>query len=317
MSGDMNGNDLSLISPLGLTLRVQSFYTNDFIPIVILLIEAIVVVALALFVCSKRDSGEGVLPARKGRSRASRFLQGEFGLAWRLTRGGFIGWSLGMLLIGLSYGSVIKNIDQFISSNEMFSKLLNASGSGSVQDSYTAMVICIGAMLASVPIVLTVSKLRAEEKRGRLEQILSKSVSRFKLLGSYVVIAAGESIVLLVIQAIGYYIAAPSLGIGVLLGASFVYLPALLTMLGITALLVGFAPKLSSVIWAVFGYAFMVFYFGKLFDLPEWVFKISPFSNIPQLPEQAMAWLPLGLLTVVAAAFTALGIAGYRRRDVG
>jgi ABC-2 type transport system permease protein len=101
------------------------------------------------------------------------------------------------------------------------------------------------------------------------------------------------------------------------LGASLAYFPALLAMIGISALLVGSFPKLAGAVWAVFGYAFMAFYFGKLFGMPDWVFKISPFGSIPQLPAQEMNWLPLALTTAIAAVMAALGIAGFKRRDVG
>ncbi|MDR3310923.1 MAG: hypothetical protein LBS90_06205 [Oscillospiraceae bacterium] len=317
MSGDMNGNALSAVSPMGLGLKVQPFWLNGFAPVVILLTEAAVVAAAALAVCANRDLGGGIIPARKGKARASRFLRGEFGLAWRLSRGTIFAWSAGIFALGATYGAAAGTIDQFAAGNEMFSKMLASAGAASVADSYTAMVFAIGALLCSVPVINIAGKIRAEEKRGRLEQILAKSVPRERMFLSYIALAFVTSLATLALMAIGFYIAAGGMKPGALLTAAFEYLPALWLMLGLTVLLAGAVPKLAGLIWAVFAYAFAVFYFGKLLRLPELAAKLSPFGYIPQLPSQEFALVPLLVPALLAVAVCAAGVAGFGRRDVG
>lgn len=319
--GDMSGSGLSVISPIGLGLRVSAFYEDSFVPVAILLIEATVIGVAALAVCAGRDLGEGVIPARKGRAHASRFLRGEFGLAWRLSRGVLFAWGAAALAIGVTYGSVIGEIDTFISGNELYEQILEASGSGnSMADNYTAMVFSVGSLLASVPVINLVNKIRSEEKHGRLEQIFAKAVPREKTLLSYIVLAFIESFVFLILMALGFFIPAQSTGgegLTALMEAALSYLPALWLMLGLCVLLIGLLPKLTSLVWAVFAYSFAMLYFGRLLDLPEWTWKLSPFGSIPQLPVQKFTAAPLIILTVLAAAFTAAGVMGFRRRDVG
>jgi ABC-2 type transport system permease protein len=317
ISGDMNGNALSYLSPLGLALKTRPFYDDAVVPMAALMIEAAVAAALAFAVCSRRDSGEGVLPARKGRTHASPLLRGEFGLAVRLTRGSFLAWGASMLVIGAVFGSIVGTIGDFAANNAVISQMLEAAGAASITDSYTAMVFSLGALIAAIPILLTIFKLRGEEKRGRLEQVLAKSVSRQEAFGAYIALAVIQSAVFLLFIALGYSVSAPNQDAAILLQAAFVYLPALWLMLGLSAALVGLAPKLAGLAWVVFAYSFVMFYFRKLFDLPEWVFKLSPFGNVPQIPAQERSTLPLVLLLAIAAGLTALGIAGFKRRDVG
>ncbi len=56
---------------------------------------------------------------------------------------------------------------------------------------------------------------------------------------------------------------------------------------------------------------------GPALDLPQPVMDISPFTHLPKLPGAAgMEWGPVVLLTAVAAALVAGGLAALRRRDM-
>ena len=69
-------------------------------------------------------------------------------------------------------------------------------------------------------------------------------------------------------------------------------------------------------------------YLGSLFDIPEWVGKLSPFGHIPVLPKveglgatatyeiSAGELATLVVMTVLAAILSVLGFIGYRNRDM-
>jgi ABC-2 type transport system permease protein len=180
------------------------------------------------------------------------------------------------------------------------------------------MIYIVMSMVASVPIVLTAIRIHGEEKSGRLEQILAKSAGRVKLYGSFIVIAVIESIIMEFLLSIGLWAASGGeLSLGPLLKTGFSYLPAIWVMAGLAVLLVGSLPKLTAVVWAVFGYTFIVMYFGRIMDVPEWAVRITPFGNIPQLPVQEFTIVPLIALTLIAVVFTALGVWRFKERDVG
>lgn len=316
--GDVSGNALSFLSPLGLGLKVEAFYSNKFTPVIILLLEGVVLSLVALTVCAVRDHGAGILPAKKGRVSASRFLRSPLGYAWRVSSGMALGWAVGLFLLGASYGSVCTELDAFVEGNEMMQKILGESGGNVLLDNYVAMIFMVMSMVASVPIVLTALKIHSEEKRGRLEQIFARFVPRRKLYGSFIMISVIESVIMELLLTIGLWGASGGeLEFGALLKTGFCYLPAIWAMSGIAVLLVGFLPKLTALVWALFGYTFLVMYFGKIMEVPEWASRIMPFGNIPQLPVQEFTIVPLIVLTLIAAAFTALGVWRFKERDIG
>jgi len=320
--GDMHDNFMSYISTMGLGLKVEAFYSNNFIPIIILFVKALIIAVLAMWVNSVRDIGAGIFPARKGKKHASKFLQTPIGFAWRLTSGSFWAWAIGIFALGASYGSVAGELDQFVEGNDMIKQMLQASGGTSaIADSYVAMIICMIAMLVSVPLINCINRLRTEEKRGRLEPIIATSVPRKTIFGSFILIAALKSIALMFFGAIGLYLAAYSSGLvafGVLMKAAFVYLPALFVMFSFAVFLVGLLPKFKYLVWVLFGYSFIIFYFGKMFvdKIPEFALKLSPFSNIPELPVQQFSATPLIILCIISIIFTIIGVMGFEKRDI-
>jgi ABC-2 type transport system permease protein len=318
--GDMNDNIFSYISPMGLGLKVEAFYSNNFLPIVILFIEALVIAAIALWVNARRDTGMGVFPARKGKAHASRALKTPLGFAWRLLRGGFIAWAIGIFAIGASYGSVVGELDNFVEGNEAIRQMLEGTGgAATLVDAFVAMLSCITALLICIPLISSISRLQTEEKRGRLEPIMATSVSRKTIFGCFILIAALEAIALTFLGVLGLYAAASSTGLiafGTLTKAAFAYLPALFVMIGLATFFVGLLPKLKSLVWLLFGYSFIMFYFGRLFKVPEIAIKLTPFGNIPQLPIEQFSVLPLVVLCVIAIGLTVGGVLGFERRDI-
>jgi ABC-2 type transport system permease protein len=318
--GDMNNNLLSYISPMGLGLKVEAFYSNHLMPVIALFAQAVVAAAVALWVNARRDTGAGVFPARKGKAYASKFLQTPVGFAWRLSRGGFFAWGIGIFALSASYGSVVGELDNFVESNEGIKQILEGSGgASSLVDAYIAMLSCMISLLVSIPLINCINRLRTEEKRGRLESVVATSVSRKSLFGSFILVAALEAVVLTLLGAFGLYAAASSselINFGTLIKALFAYLPVLLVMIALSAFFVGLLPKLKSLVWLLFGYSFLMFYFGRLFKVPEIAVKLSPFGNIPQLPIQEFSAQPLVILCIIATGLCLIGIMGFGKRDV-
>jgi ABC-2 type transport system permease protein len=315
--GDVRGNVVSDISPLGLGLKVEAFYRNDMAPVLIIVAEGVLLSVIALAICSVRDYGTGIIPARKGRANASRLLRSPLGFAWRVSTGTVLGWSAGLFLLGASFGSVCADINSFVENNEMMRDIIGAGGGNALLDGYVAMIFALMSIAVSVPAVLTVMKIRSEEKRGRLDQIFGRAVPRLKLYGAFIVVAIMESVVMEFLLAAGLAAAGGELALPALLKAGFSYLPATWVMTGVAVLLVGAVPKLSALVWAALGYSFVALYMGRVMDVPELIVKITPFGSIPQLPVQEFTAVPLIALTVTAAALAALGLWRFRERDIG
>jgi ABC-2 type transport system permease protein len=55
---------------------------------------------------------------------------------------------------------------------------------------------------------------------------------------------------------------------------------------------------------------------GPTFNLPDWMLDISPLRHVPNVTAASPDWAGLAWLFGFAALFSAIGFAGYRRRDI-
>ncbi|HVT78715.1 MAG TPA: hypothetical protein VHD87_16870, partial [Acidimicrobiales bacterium] len=99
--------------------------------------------------------------------------------------------------------------------------------------------------------------------------------------------------------------------------ASLAFVPAVWVLVGITAFLVGVAPRATAAAWGALAACFVVGFFGQLLKLSNAVQDLSPFQHVPAYPATALSPGPLLALAAIASALTLAGLAGLRRRDIG
>jgi ABC-2 type transport system permease protein len=98
--------------------------------------------------------------------------------------------------------------------------------------------------------------------------------------------------------------------------AALVQLPAAWVLVGITVAAFGLTPRLAAVGWIALTVFLLLGEFGGLFGLDQWVMDLSPFAHTPRLPGVPVSAAPLVVLTILAAALGAGGLAALRRRDI-
>ena len=294
--------------------------------VVVLMSAAVAAAAYALNAI--RDVDRGFIAVRPGRKTAPWYLKSSFGVSFRLLRNSTIWWFLGVFAIAASYGSILgsEDFNNFVATNEFYGQIIGSSPDYSTEELFVSMISFIMAFIAVVPVLLAALKLRGEEKDGRAEHILSRSVSRTKFLCGYITLAYISSVLMQFGTAIGVYSSSaavlannPDINVtlGFLMKANLVYLPAMWIMIGITVLLIGFFPKATGAIWGYYGFAFFLIFMGRLPDLmPEWLLVISPFTFVPELPVEEINFATLAIMSIIALALTIAGFIGYRRRDV-
>ncbi|MBO0992841.1 ABC transporter permease [Bacillus sp. SD088] len=319
--GDVSNETLSLFSPLGWATRTEAFTSNLWWPVLFMLGLSIILFILAHYLHAIRDVEAGFFPAKPGRKHASIFLQSPAGLALRLQRTGTIAWAVGMLVMGVSYGSVFGDLESFFEGNEVFEQLLAEKEGYTLTEQFIPMLMIVMSLLSTVPPLMAMLKLNREEKKNRLEHLLSRAVSRTNVMASYLIIALVNGFIMLSLTAIGLWAAGNAVmeegfKFATIYGAALVYFPALCVMIGLSVLLIGFLPKLTSFIWGYVIYSFLILYLGGLFDLPNWLGKLSPYGYIPQLPVEEMKWWPICMLTLLALILMFCGLIGYKKRDM-
>ncbi|WP_227394821.1 ABC transporter permease [Jeotgalibacillus aurantiacus] len=320
-AGDVNNDTLSWFSPLGWPLKTQVFVDDTWVPLIPLLAGAVVLTLIAFSVMASRDIGTGLIPSRPGRNHARKALLSPFGLTMHLQKTSIITWGVALLAIGLSYGSVIGDLETFFSSSELLSGAVDQSSGFSLTEQFISMLMSIMSMIAAVPALLFLFKLKGEEKKGRTETVYARAVSRYALFGSYFLVALIFGTVMMLLAIFGLWSAAAAtmedpISFGSLAKAGLVYVPAIWVMIGFGALLFGFKPGLTGLAWVYLGYAFFAVYLGGLLQFPEWVNRLSPFGFIPEVPMEEINVLTLVLLVLTAGLLAAVGFTTYRNRDL-
>ena len=189
-------------------------------------------------------------------------------------------------------------------------------------DAFLATAMALMALLASAYAVQAVLRLRSEETGSLAEPLLATQVGRVGWAASHLVFAVVGPAVLM---AVGGVAVGLMHGLRVHdLGGEFprvfwsalVQLPAVWVLAGLTVLLFGSAPRLAAAAWGALGLFLLLGELGPLLKLKQWAMDISPFTHVPKLPGAAMRTMPVVWLVVVAAALMAIGLAGFRRRDL-
>jgi ABC-2 type transport system permease protein len=319
--GDVNENALIWFSPVGWAQATHPVGDPRWWPLLLPVVATVVLVVVALRLGSLRDVGAGLVAERRGPATASARLGSGFGLAMRIQRGMLISWVAGIAALGLTYGSLTKGVEDLARNNPTLEKFFEAAGQGSLVDSFLATMLLVLALLTGAYATASASRLSAEEAAGRLEPLLATGLSRTRwmleslaatLLGSIAVLYAGG---LGLGTSYGISVGDPGEALR-LAGQQLVYLPAVLLLAALAALLHGWAPGWGKVVWVVLAVWFVLDYLGGLLHVPDWLVKSSPFAHIPEVPVAALTWTAPLVITALCLLLVAAGVAGFRRRDI-
>lgn len=319
--GDIQDNQvLTVISPLGLVLRTETFVRNYWWPVAVILIIAAAVAVLAFYLAGIRDLNRGLLPERPGRRHGSFLMNSPNGLAVKLLRSSLIIWALTMFILAAMYGSVFGDLDSFLDGNEML-KAVFQNSQYSAAEQFMALLMVIMSLIGAIPVLNFIGKVSAEEKRGHMENVIGKSVSRYRQMTAYLIPAVAASLLFQLLSALGFWSVGsmvldttPSLK--VFLTSAALYLPPIWVMIGLSVMLTAYLPGRTYIIYIYLAYTFFAVYLGTIAGLPDWTTKITPFGYIPQYPIEEIKAAPLVVQTIIAAVLIAAGMIGYRRRDV-
>lgn len=319
--GDIKSNILSYISPLGLVVKSEVYVNNYWWPVLILALVSAIMFMISLYLNSIRDLASGFLPTKQGRKKASRFLTSPLGLALRLQRTSIISWIVGMFIVGVSYGSLLGDLEGFLKNSELIQQMIPEVDGMSLTDRFVTMLITIISVIGTIPGLMFLLKLRAEEKKTRTSQLLSTSVSRNRLLGSYTIIGFVAIPIIQFASIWGLWTAAgfvmeDVVSFDMLFEAAFVNIPAMWVFLGLAILLIGWLPRLSSLTWGYLVYSFFIEYLGPMLKLPDYLLKISPFAHTPNIPADELDISVLVIMAIIVLILAVVGFIGYNRRDI-
>ena len=313
----------SWLSPYGWGQQVRPYAEDNWWIAGLFVGLALVLVVVAFRLADRRDVGLGMVPPRRGPAHATASLTTPFGLAWRLQRGVLAVWAVGLTVFGAVFGSVGDSVETYVAENQSAREMLAVLlPDAEIVDLYYALTMAIIGLAAGGYVVQALLRMRAEEASGRVEPLLATAVGRHRWFASHVVIvAAGAAVTLLasgVAAALAYGAASGDLATGLgLVQAAAVQLPATLALGGFVVAAFGLLPRRAGpVTWFALAAALVMSQLGKLFELPQWLLDVSPYTHVPLVPAEPLTATPVLWLTTAAIALGAVGFAAFRRRDL-
>lgn len=326
-AGDMQergGSALSWFSPIAWAQQMRAFVDLRWWPLLLSVAATVVALAVAAFLASRRDFGSGLIAGRPGPVDASTALRSPLALAWRQQRGALLWSALGMGLMWFGAGTMMSTLNDMVAdlvdTNPVLGAIFGTDPSAFTTGFLGIMALYIAVCTAAYAIVMG-QRAKAEETSGRLELTLSTPAGRVRWLGAQLVVTIVGTLIVLAVSVFGMWAGAelvgvddPTLGDFALVYAS--YAPAVLVFAGLTAALYGWLPGATAAGWLLLAFGFVVGFFGAAFEVPEWVQGISPFHWVPEAFGDDFGTSGPIWLTLAAAALLALGLWGFRRRDL-
>lgn len=324
---NVGGGDtvLKWISPMAWQRVTRPFAGNYGWSLIYFTALAAVPIVISYVLSIRRDLGAGVLPSRPGPSQAAPNFSSTPALAWKLHNRSFFVWMICILLYIIVFSAFSPGLAQ---SDGMSGWLTSLGGTHwTIQGDLGYVFISITTYLASLAVagyaMSSVLLIKSEESEGRVELLVDKQVSRTGWMSSHLAVAALCSAGLLLATGIaggltyGFVTSDLSNGFWSIFLMNVSKIPPVWVLLGLTALLYGLWPRITSLSWVAW-LAFILLELGWEAQVVDWsLLQISPFSyvhytiDITNLP-----LFSLVCLVCISVLMTGIGLLGFRNRDI-
>lgn len=298
-------------------------YAGDRLPVLLLpALLTVALLALAVALESRRDLGAGLRPAAPGPAHATPALSSAAGLAWRLQRGSIGVWVVGLLVFGAVVGMLSSTFDTALKDDAAVAERIRAMGRG-IADLKSAFYVAMLGIIVTLVVAFALQclgRLRREELDGHAEVMLATATRRTAFAWSPLGLALGvPSLVMAAcaaLCALPQGVAEDVSIVGRVVGGGLALLPGVWLVVGLAMTVVGWVPRLAVLPWLVVAWSMLVNWLGGILKLPEAALNATPFAQLPKIPGEPMAWPPVLIESLVAVLLVALGLVGYRRRDI-
>lgn len=308
------------INPLGWMTETRPATADHWWPLLGALAFTTLCLAAAFVLQARRDYGQAALAPRPGPDRGR--IRSSWRLALRLNREAVLTWTGAFVALGLVYGYLATSIEGILRQDTAVRAIL-AAGAATPDDLTSAFIVTIlrlVGIIAAVPGVQILLKLRSEELDGRLEPVLAGALHRARYLAAHAALALAAPAVFVLLAGLLIAALAAGAGIGVSFGSTVLQaaatIPAVWTVVALAVAVVGARPHVSLAAWVGVFASFALTVLGPTFKLPDPYLAISPFWHVPGVSAGGAGWGGLAWITLVTALFLMVGFAGFRRRDL-
>lgn len=319
---------LKAITPFGWVDNIRPIYDPQVIWVIPLIVGICISATLAVWLAGRRDVGASIIPEPDTAKPRFLFMKGPLSLYVRLTKGVFLGWTLGVCALTFLMASIAKIANEAVAGSQDLSEVIGRIAGGDTHTSMTAAFLGMGGLLVATILIAmvagTIGQLRNDEAKGLLDNFLVRKMSRTKFLihraafiGVMVTLiyTIANTITLLVAQAQGIRVTAQEIMIDNLNGLGPVFL-----VLGLGLALFAILPRLASaVLYALLAWSFIVQMVSSLISndtARDILNSTSLLQPIALVPVNSPDWMHFWLLIISSVVLGALGVWGFSRRDI-
>lgn len=324
MLTDVTNLSIGWFNPLSLSYLAFPYVKGheNWLAVFLTFLLAFLLLGISYILELKRDVGVGYFPERKARLHGKKGHFGFPGLVLNLEKKMIIGWLLASFVLGLVYGSMFGQMDQFISSNKTVKELFvgNETAASAIRGNFMVTLFSILSILIAAFGVILLTKMVSEERKNRLEALYALPLSRLKVYSTYLLTAILSVILAQFLALFGIFIEQlgnkNALSFLEIMRSGMIWLVAVIFVLAILSLLLGFVPRLAELIWVYLAFLLFMTYLGKLLSLPKWLENLSIYNYIPKLPVEKMNLPTVLFILILSVLLILLGFEAYRRRDL-
>ncbi len=308
------------VNPLGWMQETRPASGNHWWPLALAVGFSVVALAVGFYLQAQRDFGQGAIAPKPGPGR------GRYTTTWRLAlrqnRGPIVTWSIAFVALGFVFGFFVTSIYDLLGSDLAVQQAI-AGGAVTPEGlvgAFMATILSMVGIVAAVPGVQTVVRIRTEEVNDRVEPIMATATPRWRYYASNVIVALGAPTIFVLIAGTLVAVLASSADIGVELGDGVLQavatVPAVWTVVAFSVAVIGARPQIPVAAWIGVLLSFAITLLGPTFNLPDWALAISSFWHVPKVTLPDPEWIGLVWISLVTIVFLAVGFAGFGKRDL-
>lgn len=276
---------------------------------------------------SRRDIGGSLLRLRSDRTRRTTRPSPDPLLRLPVLamvdqqRWWIVGWSIGLAALAYVMTSIARSIVDNLSAIPTMRVYFERLGVAAYSDFIGVLWFGSELFILSALVIAQVNSWAADDAEGRLETMLAAGASRARVVVERIAALLVVCGVVASVSSLVVFLAAGTFGIGVsgdrMTLATVLTLPVVFAFAAIGHALVGWRPRAAVIaLAAVAVLSYFIQQFAPIFDLPQWLGRLSIYS-LYGTPMSKDDWGGIASLVAVGLAGTAIALASMRRRDVG
>ena len=307
-------------NPLGWMTETHPATENNWWPLLLAAVFTAIALVVAFILDARRDFGQGATAPRPGPARGK--VRSTWHLALRINTGPILTWIIAFIVLGIVFGYFATSVEDILRNDSAVGQILAAGAASpdALISEFMVTILSMVGIIASVPGVQTMLKVRHEEFDDRVEPLLAGAITRGRYLASNVLIALLAPAIYVLIAGVIIAVFANNADIGMtfaqVMEQATASISAVWTVVALAVAVVGARPAVLLAAWAGVLLSFALTILGPPFNLWDWVLAISPYWHIPNITTADDSWTGLIWISCVTVFFLALGFAGFRRRDL-